>query len=75
MQGKALDRRFLHALVRTLDAVVERPNYFPDVHEGMRRAMLNKFPYGVFFRIQADVIRVLGIIHLHRDPKYWQRRA
>jgi plasmid stabilization system protein ParE len=74
-QHPPLEDRFRSALVTVLDAVVGRPESFPIVHRDMRRAMLKVFPYGVFFRLKSDVIRVVGVIHLRRDPKTWQDRA
>ena len=69
-----LDRRFLAALVDTLGIVVERPASFPEVFANVRRARLNRFPYGIFFQISNSTIHVIAVMHLHRDPRAWQRR-
>ena len=74
-QRSGLGRRFLQALVESLDQVIERPRSFPVVHPGVRRAMLRKFPYGVFFREPTDAVHVIAIVHLHRHPNAWRRRA
>jgi hypothetical protein len=57
-----------------ISEVLTRPESFPRVHGEMRRAIVHRFPYGVFFRIVADAIVVLGIIHGHRDPESWRQR-
>jgi len=74
-QDSPLQGRYRSALVETLDAVVSRPETFPIVHKDMRHAMLKVFPYGVFFRMKRAEVRVVGVIHLRRNPRTWQDRA
>jgi len=40
----------------------------------VRRALVNRFPYKVIYRIDADRILVLAISHTNRRPAYWRRR-
>jgi plasmid stabilization system protein ParE len=40
----------------------------------MRRAILRRFPYGVFFRTTTDEIIILGVIHGRRHPRQWRSR-
>ena len=54
--------------------ILERPLSFPAVHGDTRRAILPRFPYGVFFRVLPDEILVLGVVHARRNPKIWQGR-
>ena len=28
----------------------------------------------VFFRIKPEVVSVMAVMHLHRDPDYWKTR-
>jgi hypothetical protein len=48
---------------------------FPALERGVRRAQLAVFPYAVFFRFSADVVTVIGVLHLHRHPDAWKRRG
>jgi hypothetical protein len=50
------------------------PASFPQVHEDIRRANLNQFPYGVFYVLKADHAFVLGVVHHARHPSRWKRR-
>lgn len=65
---------FLQDLNALLERVKENPFQFPIVHEEMRRGMLTRFPYGVFFSVEEAEILVLAIVHLHRHPDTWKRR-
>jgi hypothetical protein len=41
----------------------------------VRRALLRKFPYGVFYFVFDDTVVVLACFHTRRDPKDWQKRV
>lgn len=73
-ESPGLGAAFLEIVEKTLDAVVEAPLRFPLLHRDVRRALLKRFPYGVFFRVQPHRIRVISILHLARDPARWQQR-
>lgn len=42
--------------------------------EPYRRALLQRFPYGVIYRHQADTGYLVAIMHLKRKPGYWLYR-
>jgi hypothetical protein len=37
--------------------------------------MLHRFPFGVFFVVEAESAVVIAITHLRRHPGVWQARA
>lgn len=53
----------------------ENPWQYPDAHRGVRRALVHRFPYAIFYRLQADVVQVIAITHQAREPDVWKRRA
>ena len=86
-EGELLDARQWYEERRTglgeafrsaVDEVVARvsgqPRLFPRVHGEMRRALVHRFPYGLYFEIVEDQIVVLGVVHGHRDPRVWGSR-
>jgi plasmid stabilization system protein ParE len=52
--------------------LLENPFQFPEIEEGARRALVRRFPYGVFFTVDNDTVTVLAVLHLHRDPDTWK---
>ena len=46
---------------------------FPELLPGIRRTLLPRFPYGVFYAVRLDLVHVLAVIHNARDPKRWPR--
>lgn len=71
---QGLGAAFLEIVEQALSAVEENPLRFPIVNRDTRRALLKRFPYGVFFRIRTDRIKVVAVMHLSRNPDRWQRR-
>ena len=62
-----------------LDLAVQRladnPLQFPLVFADIRRALLRRFPYALFFRTIDDAVFVMACFHSSRDPRIWQRRT
>ena len=40
-----------------------------------RRKVLTRFPYVVFFRVDADAVVIFAVAHARRRPGYWARRS
>ena len=70
-----LAHRFLSDVDRTFSRILERPLQFPKVSGEVRRALLHTFPYAVYFRASEEIVVVLAVLHLRRNPKVWRRRA
>jgi toxin ParE1/3/4 len=62
-----------------LDGAVERisrtPESFAIQYRDLRRVLVERFPYAVFYRVYPDVILIVAILHGRRDPRVWQKRA
>lgn len=71
---KGLGRDFVRAVDEAINAAAQLPMRFPDVHRGVRRVLVKRFPYGVYFRVEQEQLIVFAIMHLHRDPARWQQR-
>ncbi len=56
-------------------AVIERyPQSYPVVRKQIRRAVLRRFPYSVFYFADDAKIVVIACIQASRSPKIWRRR-
>jgi len=74
-ERSGLGTEFLGELRATFSRIEEGPKRFPVVFREVRRAILHRFPFGVFFIVESDNAVVLAITHLRRHPSAWQRRA
>ena len=70
-----LATEFLDELRTTFSRIAEGPQRFPVVFREVRRAILHRFPFGVFFIVEAHSAVVLAITHLRRHPSTWQKRV
>jgi toxin ParE1/3/4 len=41
---------------------------------GVRRVLLNRFPYAIVFEVAVDEVWILAIAHTRRRPGYWHDR-
>jgi plasmid stabilization system protein ParE len=53
----------------------DNPSQFPAVEGEVRRAGFRRFPYGLFFVIDAGEVRVFACFHASRDPRRWRERV
>jgi plasmid stabilization system protein ParE len=70
-----LGDRFLLSVEATLSAIKRYPESFPVVHRQVRRALLRRFPYGVFYTVAESAIVVFAVFHCGRAPRRWQERG
>lgn len=52
----------------------EYPNAWPRASERTRRCLMNRFPFGVIYRVEAGHLYVIAIANLYRRPGYWKSR-
>ena len=73
-QRPGLGRAFVQQIDALLNRVRVNPMQYQVVHREARRAIPRRFPYGVFYRIDALNVLVFAVVDLHRDPSTWQDR-
>lgn len=69
-----LGDEFLDELRATYDRIANGPLAYQDLRSGIRRALLRRFPYSVYFAVESDVVVILAVLHVAREPAEWQRR-
>ena len=72
---RGLGQDFAEALDITVASIAERPLSHRAVHGELRRAVMRRFPYAVYFRVLGQETLVVGVVHGHRDPRAWQSRG
>lgn len=70
-QRTGLGEELLVAVDATFDAIQQFPERFARVRGEVRRAVVDRFPYAVFFRVEPKRLVVLAVLHTARDPKLW----
>ena len=54
-----------------LEQTLEHPLRCRVVHATVRRALLPRFPYCIFYRVDQDHVVVLAVLHGRRDTSDW----
>lgn len=70
-QSAGLGYEFLDEVDRAVRRIKSYPDSCVEMAPGLRRALVNRFPYGLVYGQDADTILVIAVAHLHRKPRYW----
>ena len=65
---------FTAAVRSVLVDIGKWPEAQPKIQGDVRYALLEKYPYAVFYRSSPTQVRVMAILHTSRDPSEWQKR-
>lgn len=68
-QRRGLAAEFHAEFTATVDRLAETPLIYPELYRGVRRAVLRRFPYLVWYRIQDLTVTVLACTHGKIDPR------
>lgn len=68
-KSPGLGEEFLRMFYACAGEIPRNPLLYPKVHNDFRRCLLRRFPYAIYFMIQADKIIVSGLFHCARDPR------
>lgn len=73
-QAAGLGQEFLDELDRAVRRAVTFPMAYHEVEPGIRRCLLARFPYGLIYGVDGDMMVIIAVAHLHREPRYWVER-
>ena len=72
---QGLGGKFLAEVRRSFNQINAFPDAWQQLAPGFRRCRLRKFPYGIlYYRVDADNIKIVTIADLRRDSEYWRGR-
>jgi len=70
-----LEEEFLLCVDEGLERIIHYPEANQILFRHLRRALVHRFPYGIFYLYQRPVIRVVGVMHMRRKPSIWYSRS
>lgn len=73
-QHIGLGEDFLLSSDATISSIQRNPLVYQVAFKGVRRAKTKRFPFGVFYIVDSNIITVIAIIHLSRHPRTWRKR-
>jgi len=73
-QKEGLGDEFVDEVEKTTEKIVQNPLQFPKVKKDLRKASVQRFPFGILYVFKDSLINVLSIFHFSRNPKIWKSR-
>ena len=71
LQNPGLGEEFLAAMELQLKRLEQAPLLYAEVIPNVRRSLLPRFPYGLFYAVRGNLIHVLAVLHDARNPRRW----
>jgi len=65
---------FATAIEDAFSAIQQHPRAFVIVHREVRRVLVKKFPYGIYYIVGEKRISILACFHAKRASTGWKRR-
>ena len=73
-QNETTANKFVAAIDRAIDLILESPRRWPAGELGTRKFVLQRFPYAVIYKDKESVVTIIAVAHGHRRPGYWKDR-
>jgi plasmid stabilization system protein ParE len=71
---RGLGDEFLNEIGEAIERAVTHPERHPLVLGDVRRTVLRRFPFAVYFRQRDQTLVILAVFHGRRNPLVWKRR-
>lgn len=69
-----LGLRFIASLETAKTDLLKNPLAFAQWKKGIRRMVMRKFPYKIFYKVYETEIVVLAIVHARRSNRYLKKK-
>lgn len=65
---------YLAEVEHAVQSIALSPRTWPVLEGDFRRRLVKRFPFGVIYRIEPDIIVIIAVAHLRKKPGYWKKR-
>ena len=72
-QNPGLGDEFIAAMELQLKRLEQAPLLYAEVIPNVHRALLPRFPYGLFYAVRGNLVQVLAVLHDARNPSRWPK--
>jgi plasmid stabilization system protein ParE len=66
--SNGLGEDFIHRTYSLFEELLLFPERHEKVYGCFRRALINRFPYSIYYHFSEDTIIIYGVFHSSRDP-------
>jgi hypothetical protein len=75
LEVQGLGLRFKEEVKRALRNLIKFPDMGSIEKADIRRCILHKFPYKILYSNEGELLYIIAIAHMHREPNYWINRT
>lgn len=72
-QQEGLGQQFLDEVLFDFQSIAEQPAMYPLIGRGARRALIRRFPFGIYYRVEKEAVVVVAVMHGSRNPRHWKK--
>ena len=73
-QVLGLGSDYLDTVETTLHTLQRNPETYPVVYNSIRRCLIRRFPYAIFYLVEPSKIIIIAVFHIRRNPASWKNR-
>ena len=59
---------------RTIERIIQYPEAWFKLSKRTHRCRTNRFPYGIIYQVRAEILLIVAVMHLSREPQTWKSR-
>ena len=74
-QVLGLGERFEAEIRRATDLLLAQPGIGIRADPYLRKFILTRFPFTLYYSVTGDVLRIEAVAHQYRRPGYWKSRV
>jgi plasmid stabilization system protein ParE len=74
-QVPGLGERLEAEVRRATDLLLDHPEIGAPADPVLRKLVLNRFPYTLYYSVTSSVVRIEVVAHQSRRPGYWRSRS
>ena len=65
---------FIDEVENVLEVIEQYPSSGTKITSTERRFLVSRFPYGIVYTVEDDLIMIFAIMSLKQKPGYWESR-
>lgn len=70
-----LGDRFRTHLDFAIARIQRSPELYPVIHRDLRRRLVERFPFAIYYRIYPGIIFIVAVMHAKQNPRAWKARV
>ncbi len=66
---------FINSIDESISRIQNNPRQYKIIHRNVHRALVRRFPYGIYYVLIDSKISIIAVLHARKNPKPWQERS